>query len=85
MENSFISYLEKVCRQRILNLGANSYLSLETFFCDRSIDIKQFAELTDWWFNQQKLSYLISANDLLIHILSLNREQEKHALLESVH
>jgi hypothetical protein len=85
MENSFIDYLETVCKKRISNLGANSYLSLETFFCDNSIDIKQFAELTDWWFNQQKLNYLISANDLLNHISILNMESSNIPNQLSIH
>jgi hypothetical protein len=75
MENNLINHLQRVCKNKISTNGTHSKLSLETFFCDNSIDIKQFAELTDWWFNKQKLSYLISADNLLSHINEIRPKQ----------
>lgn len=65
MENQFKTYLIKRCQKLILSNGNQSLLSLESFFCDQSINIEKFAELTNWWLNEQKLEYYTPANTLL--------------------
>ena len=85
MEINFIAYLEGICRKSICHNGSDTLLSLETFFCDPSINIQQFAELTNWWIKEKQLSYLIPAKTLLHHIMLIHSNHAQMSHLSDQH
>ena len=77
MEKNLKKHLEMICMKRMSKKGLDTFLSLETFFCDQSIDINQFAKLTDWWFNQNQFDYFVPATKILTQLENIQKQELK--------